>query len=108
MFGSKQSQGGIVEAVAAARDEALVEIGREAAVRQEMRVAKARHRKTGTLAAAAVAAGAALAVGTVAYRARKRRNVTALTNGHPVPVNGTVSEHEHMEGHEDEPVASKR
>jgi LPXTG-motif cell wall-anchored protein len=108
MFGTKQAKGGIVEAVAAARDEALVEIGREAAVRQELRIAKARRQRTGTLAAAAVAAGAALAAGAVVYRVRKRRNGAPLTNGHPATGNGTVSEHEHLEEHEDEPVASKR
>ena len=110
MIGIKQAQGGIAEAVAAARDEALVEIGREAAVRQGIRQAKAHRGRTGALVTAAVAAGAALAAGAVVYRARTRRNEKdgPATNGHPPAVNGMVSEHEHHEEYEDEPVMSKR
>lgn len=110
MFGTKQTQGGIVEAVAAARDEALVEIGREAAVRQELRLAKARRVKTGTFAAAAVAAGAALAAGAVMYRVRKRRNgkETPAIGADPAMTNGTTSEHEHAEEPGEDLVPSKR
>jgi hypothetical protein len=109
MFGTKQGKGGIADAVAAARDEALVEIGREASLRQRVRQAESRRTSTGGIAVAALAASAALAAGAVVYRARKRKNGKGgvLTNGNAPPTNGTVSEHEHEE-HADEPATSRR
>jgi hypothetical protein len=60
----------IVDAVAEARDEALVEIGREAALRQEHRAGKARRQRLGKVAVAAVATGALIAAGVVAARVK--------------------------------------
>lgn len=109
MIDTKEIQGGIVDAVAAARDEALVEMGRKAALRQERRHAELRHSGGGALVMAAVAAGAALAAGAVVYQARKRKNGkhAAAPNGHPVSGNGTVSEHEHAEEMEEELVSRR-
>jgi hypothetical protein len=110
MIGTKEIRGGIVDAVAAARDEALVEMGRKAALRQEVRHAQSRRTTNGGLVIAAVAAGAALAAGAVAYQVRNRRkqNGAIGTNGHPAAVNGTTSEHEHQEAFDEEVVPSKR
>ena len=63
----------LVDAAAEARDEALIEIGREAAERQEARVRKARRRSAGKAALVAVAAGAALTAGAVALRRRQAK-----------------------------------
>ena len=63
----------IVEAVAEARDEALVEIGREAALRQEHRAGKARRQRLGKVAVAAVATGAAIAAGVAVARVRAHK-----------------------------------
>lgn len=64
---------GLVEAVAEARDEALAEIGRAAALRQKERAGKARRRRVEKVAAATAVAGAALAAGAMVVRARVRR-----------------------------------
>ena len=64
---------GLVEAVAEARDEALAEIGREAALRQKERAGKARRQRVEQVAAATAVAGAALAAGAMVVRARVRR-----------------------------------
>ena len=110
MFGTKQTQRGLAETVAAARDEALMEIGREAAARQQLRQTAARRSRAGAMVAATLAAGAALAAGAVVYHSRKRRNGKEVlpSDPHPGAGNGIVSEHEHQEEAEDEPVASKR
>jgi hypothetical protein len=63
----------IVDAVAEARDEALVEIGREAALRQEHRAGKARRQRLGKVAVAAVATGAVIAAGVVAARVKAHK-----------------------------------
>jgi hypothetical protein len=63
----------IVDAVAEARDEALVEIGREAALRQEHRAGKARRQRLGKVAVAAVATGAVIAAGVVAARVKTHK-----------------------------------
>ena len=69
----KKAGAKLVDAAAEARDEALIEIGREAAQRQEARVRKARRRSAGKAAFAAVAAGAALTAGVVALRRRRAK-----------------------------------
>ena len=63
----------ILEAAAKARDVALVQIGKEAEARQVKRAAKERRRGAGKMALAAVAAGAAIAAGTMALRARAKK-----------------------------------
>ena len=73
---------GLVDAVAEARDEALVEIGREAALRQKERAGKARRQRVEKVAAATAVAGAALAAGAMVVRARVRRN------GKEIPLSG--------------------
>ena len=67
----KKAGAKLVDAAAEARDEALIEIGREAAQRQEARVRKARRRSVGKAALVAVAAGAAITAGAVALRRRR-------------------------------------
>ena len=74
---------GLVDAVAEARDEALVEIGREAALRQKERAGKARRQRLEKVAAATAVAGAALAAGAMVVRARARRKDVEI------PLNGT-------------------
>lgn len=69
----KKAGAKMLDAVAEARDEALIEIGREAALRQEVRVGKARRRSAGKMAVAAIAAGAALTAGAVAFRRAQAR-----------------------------------
>lgn len=71
----KKAGAKLVDAVAEARDEALIEIGREAALRQEAREGKARRRSAGKAALVAVAAGAALTAGAVALRRRQGKKV---------------------------------
>lgn len=107
MIRTREPRGGIADAVAAARDEALIEMGRKAGLRQERRYAAARSGRA--LVAVAVAAGAALAAGAVAYRMRTRRNGTTVDGpGGPHGItNGTVSEHEHAED-EEEVIPSRR
>jgi hypothetical protein len=81
MKGSKKAAKMLVDAVAEARDEALIEIGREATARQAARQGKGRHRSAGKMALAAVAAGAALATGAAVLRRRqaKRRAEDPVT-----------------------------
>ena len=79
----KQARKVMMDAVAEARDEALVEIGREAEARQKIRVAKARRANAGKLALVAAAAGAALTAGAVVVRRRR-----AKTSGGTVPLSG--------------------
>ena len=67
----KKAGAKLVDAAAEARDEALIEIGREATLRQEARVRKARRRSVGKAALVAVAAGAAITAGAVALRRRR-------------------------------------
>lgn len=74
---------GLVDAVAEARDEALVEIGREAALRQKERAGKARRQRLEKVAAATAVAGAALAAGAMVVRARARRKEVEI------PLSGT-------------------
>lgn len=69
----KQAHKVMLEAVAEARDEALVQMGQEAEQRLQVRAAKARRAKAGKMALAAVAAGAALTAGAVALRRRQAR-----------------------------------
>ena len=78
----KKTKAKVVEAVAVARDEALVKLGKAAEVRQDARVSKVNRRKAGKLAMAAVAAGAALSVGALAVRALARKNIL---DGQPAP-----------------------
>lgn len=80
----KKAGAKLIDAVAEARDEALVEIGREAALRQEARVGKARRRSAGKMAVAAIAAGAAITAGAVALRRRRARKAAKG----PVPLSG--------------------
>jgi len=74
-----EARRGLVEAVAEARDEALAEIGREAALRQKARAGKARRRRVEQVAAATAVAGAALAAGAMVVRARVRRKEKDLS-----------------------------
>lgn len=67
----KKAGAKLVDAAAEARDEALIEIGREAAERKQARVQKARRRTAGKAALVAVAAGAAITAGAVALRRRR-------------------------------------
>ena len=76
----------LVDAVVEARDEALIEIGREAAARQEARTGKARRRTAGKAALVAVAAGAALTAGAVALR--RRRQTAEPKTEPPVTLSG--------------------
>ncbi len=69
----KQAHKVMLEAVAEARDEALVELGKEAEHRQVERAAKARRAKVGKMALAAAAAGAALTAGAVVMRRRQAK-----------------------------------
>ena len=68
-----KARSGLVDAVAEARDEALAEIGRAAALRQKERAGKARRRRVEAVAAATAVAGAAIAAGAMVVRARVRR-----------------------------------
>lgn len=70
----KKAGAKLVDAVAEARDETLIEIGREAALRKAARVGKARRRTAGKAALVAVAAGAALTAGAVALQRRRTKN----------------------------------
>lgn len=69
----KKVQRKLTEAIIDARDDALIEIGREATERKEARAGKARRRAVGKVAVAALSAGAALTVGAVALRRRIRK-----------------------------------
>lgn len=73
---------GLVDAVAEARDEALAEIGREAALRQKERAGKARRQRVEKVAAATAVAASALAAGAMVVRARVRRK------GAEIPLSG--------------------
>ena len=73
MKATQKTRERIVDAVAEARDEALVEIGREAALRQEHRAGKARRQRLGKVAVAAVATGAVIAAGVVAARVKTHK-----------------------------------
>ena len=88
---AKKAGAKLFDAVAEARDEALVEIGREAALRQEVRAGKARRRTAGKVALAAVAAGAALTAGAVALR-RRRGKKEAKEGEEPVVLSGKEKE----------------
>lgn len=85
MTGTKKAREGLMDAVAKARDETLVEIGREAAARQAQRVVRARRRKMGKVALAAVAAGAALTAGALAVRRHRAKAEPIPLNGQPEP-----------------------
>lgn len=82
---AKQAGAKLVDAVAVARDEALIEIGREATLRQEARAGKARRRSVGKAALVAVAAGAALTAGAVAIPRRRNKGKKAAE---PVVLSG--------------------
>ena len=86
----KKAGAKLVDAAAEARDEALIEIGREAAQRQEARVRKARRRSAGKAVLVAAAAGAALTAGAVALR---RRQAKKAAKG-PVVLSGTPEQKE--------------
>ncbi|HET7042368.1 MAG TPA: hypothetical protein VFI13_10125, partial [Gemmatimonadales bacterium] len=80
----KQAHKVMLEAVAEARDEALVELGREAEARQVARAAEARKAKVTKMALAAAAAGAAVTAGAVMVnrrRARKRAEEAVPLSG---------------------------
>lgn len=82
----KKVQQKLTEAIIEARDDALIEIGREATERKEARVGKARRRVVGKVAVAALSAGAALTVGAVALRRRIRKAEPPLPlDGQPAP-----------------------
>ena len=70
MKATQKTRERIVDAVAEARDEALVEIGREAALRQEHRAGKARRQRIGKVVVAAMTTGAVIAAGVAAARVR--------------------------------------
>lgn len=78
----KKTKAKVVEAVAVARDETLVKMGKAAEVRQEGRVSKSNRRKAGKLAMAAVVAGVALSAGALAVKALARKNIL---EGTPAP-----------------------
>jgi hypothetical protein len=80
----------LVDAVAVARDEALIEIGREAALRQEARVGKERRGSAGKVALVAITAGAALTAGAVALR--RRRLAKEMKESPPVTLSGKEPE----------------
>lgn len=90
MTKGKKAAKQFAEAVAVARDEALVEIGEAAALRQEERAGRVRRRKVGKTALVAVAAGAALAAGALALR--RRRVKKAATD--PVVLSGEAEQKE--------------
>lgn len=75
MSGMKKTKEKVLEAVAVARDEALVKLGKDAEGRQGLRVASARGRKAGKVAMAAVLAGGAVAAGVLAVKAYKGKGV---------------------------------
>ena len=77
----KKTKAKVIEAVAVARDETLVKVGKAAEARQDERVSKTRQRKAGKIAMAALAAGGALAAGAMAIKALARKNVL---DGNPV------------------------
>lgn len=85
----KKAGAKLVDAAAEARDEALIEIGREATLRQEARVRKARRRSVGKAALVAVAAGAALTAGAVALRRGRSKSKKAAD---PVVLSGKEEE----------------
>lgn len=65
----KETKARVIEAVATARDEALMKVGKAAASRQGMRAAKVRRQKVAKVAVAAVVASSAIAAGALAVRA---------------------------------------
>jgi hypothetical protein len=71
----KKTKAKVVEAVAVARDETLVKLGKDAEGRQNARASKLNQRKAGKLAMAAVAAGVALTAGALAVKALARKNI---------------------------------
>ena len=77
----KKTKAKVVEAVAVARDETLVKMGKAAEVRQDARVSKNKQRKAGKIAMAAIVAGGAVAAGVLAVKALARKNIL---NGEPV------------------------
>ena len=77
----KKTKAKVVEAVAVARDETLVKLGKAAEVRQDARVSKNTQRKAGKLAMAALVAGGAIAAGALAVKELARKNIL---NGEPV------------------------
>jgi hypothetical protein len=96
MTDTEHQRGGFVEAVAAARDDALVELGKNAAARRQ-RAEAASHPRSGGVIAAALTAGAVIAAGAMVYKARKARNgkpeakADGEPNGHPVVAKVAVS-----------------
>lgn len=78
----KKTTAKVVEAVAVARDEALVKVGKEAEARQDQRVSKSNNRKAGKAAMALVAAAGALTAGAIAVKALARKNIL---DGKPAP-----------------------
>ncbi len=72
MRATQRTRERIVETMAEARDEALVEIGREAALRQEPRAGKARRQRLGKVAAATMTTGAVIAAVVAVARVKAR------------------------------------
>lgn len=68
MMEFRKTKGKVLEAVATARDEAIVKFGKAAA----SRVAAVRRRRAGKIAVRALVAGGAIAAGTWAVRAYKQ------------------------------------
>jgi hypothetical protein len=71
----KKTKTKLVEAVAVARDEALVKVGKDAEIRQDQRASKLTQRKAGKAAMALIAAAGALTAGAIAVKAMARKNV---------------------------------
>jgi hypothetical protein len=78
----KKTTAKVVEAVAVARDETLVKVGKEAEARQDQRASKSSNRKAGKAAMALVAAAGALTAGAIAVKALARKNIL---DGKPAP-----------------------
>jgi len=71
----KKTKAKLVEAVAVARDETLVKVGKAAEARQDDRVSKSTQRKAGRAAMALIAAAGALTAGAIAIKTMARKNV---------------------------------
>lgn len=77
----KKTKDKVVEAVAVARDETLVKLGKDAEGRQEARMSKKDQKKAGKIAMAAVVAGGVVAASVLALREVARKNIL---NGEPI------------------------
>jgi hypothetical protein len=73
----KKTKEKVLEAVAAARDETLVKVGKAAELRQGLRVSTVRRNKLGKIAMTAVVAGGAIAAGTMAVKAIRQRSLAS-------------------------------